>query len=777
MRFKNILFLGFISILGAQFSLAQDSTPAASPSVMSSPSPPQSEPQPENSLLKIIGVLKEKGTKKRLSGVSVFILPEKLKTVTNSKGEFVFDSVGKGQISIVVNVPGYQKLEEPITLKTNIEVRFYLEKNSYQSYETTITDKARGNDVVVRSLKREEFLTLPGANGDPVKAVQNLPGVARTGFSSNIIIQGSAPQDTSYLLDDLSVPLVFHFGGLTSVVMPEAIDSVDYLSAGYGPEYSRAMGGIVGLHTKTPTFERTKGLAFVDTMKSGGLIEGPIDEKSSYLVSARYSYLGYVLAAALKDNDQFDLTLAPSFYDVSAIYFNHLNASDDFKFTTITSHDELKFILKQPVKTDPSIRGNFDNETSFVRFIPQWTHKYSDESQGKISLGLGRDWVQVDFGSNFFQLATYVADLRAEQEARYTKSWTSFFGVDSKFQHSDYSFQLPSFSGQGGVRNPISTGQTINAMVSRDDVDPGFYFKNVFDLTSLKLEHKLMPSLRLDYFTQTHQTLLAPRISDRYQMSESLTLKAATGIYYQPPQPQEIDSNYGNPNLRAPYAYHFAFGVEKDFKENRPSGFNLTAGPFYKNFQNLVIQSSRVNNVGGVLTPERYNNEGTGEAYGAEILLKWQAKNVSSFISYTLSQSSRTEPDAGTHLFQYDQTHNFNWVASFDRGNWKYSSRLRFVTGNPQTPITSAVFDSDNDVYIPVRGAIYSSRLAPFFSADIRIDKKWIYETWILSAYLDVQNLTNYKNPESVTYSYDYSQNQTVNGLPLLPTLGLQGEF
>ncbi len=767
----GFLFSGLLYGASVLSQALSEEAKAAEPSmVLVTPAP-----EVKRETYKINGLLREKGTKRRLVGVNIFILPQKIKATTDAKGNFSFEPVEKSKITFVVNLPGYQKLEKEIDLQSDIEVQFYAEKDSYQSYETTITDKATRKDVVVKILTRQEFLTMPGANGDPVKAVQNLPGVARTGFSSQVIIQGSGPRDTAYLLDDHAVPLVFHFGGLTSVVMPEEIDSVDYLSAGFGPEYSSALGGVIGLHTKTPSLERMKGIAFVDTIKSGGLIEGPINDHSSYLVSGRYSYLGFVLAAALKGNDQFDLTVAPSFYDLSAIYANKVSAEDDFKLTTLGSHDELKFIFKQPLKTDPSVRGTFDNETSFFRIIPQWNHKYSDVTQGKISMGLGSDSVKVDFGSNFFQVATSNADLRAEVERKYTPGWVSSFGLDSKFMHSDYSFQLPSFSGAGGIPNPISSAQTLAASIKRDDIDPGLYFKNTIDVFSA--DNKLIPSLRFDYFSQTHQPLLSPRISDRLQVNESLALKGATGVYYQPPQPQEIDAQFGNPNLTAPYAYHLALGLEKDFRENQSHGFVLTTGPFYRNFQSLVVQSSKINNIGGVLTPERYNNGGSGEAYGFEVLLKWQAKAVSTFVSYTLSKSTRTDPALGTNPFQYDQTHNFIWVASYDSRNWKYSSRLRYVTGNPDTPVVGSIYDSDNDVFIPVRGAIYSSRFSPFISLDVRVDKKWIYDTWILSAYLDVQNLTNNKNPESITYSYNYAQSQTVNGLPLLPTLGVQGEF
>ncbi|MFN8370555.1 MAG: hypothetical protein U0T83_08035, partial [Bacteriovoracaceae bacterium] len=72
---------------------------------------------------------------------------------------------------------------------------------------------------------------------------------------------------------------------------------------------------------------------------------------------------------------------------------------------------------------------------------------------------------------------------------------------------------------------------------------------------------------------------------------------------------------------------------------------------------------------------------------------------------------------------------------------------------------------------------IYSERFDHFKQLDIRIDRKFVYDTWILSGYLDIQNVTNSKNSSNIQYSYDYTQNQKVRGLPILPTLGLKGEF
>ncbi len=64
-----------------------------------------------------------------------------------------------------------------------------------------------------------------------------------------------------------------------------------------------------------------------------------------------------------------------------------------------------------------------------------------------------------------------------------------------------------------------------------------------------------------------------------------------------------------------------------------------------------------------------------------------------------------------------------------------------------------------------------------FYELDARLDKKWVFNTWMLTAYLDVTNLTNKNNPAALVYNYDYTQQGKISGLPILPTFGIKGEF
>lgn len=732
----------------------------------------------ESNNLTFTGRILEKGTLIPLKEVSVFLLPLKLKTETNSLGDFIFSDVPQGNYQLVINLTGYKKFEKEIDLTIEPKkLKYFVEKESYLSFETTVIGQKQKRDQAQKTLTQEQFLSLPGSGGDPIKAVQNLPGVNRVqGFSSQVVIQGGEPKDTKYNIDGHEIPIVFHFGGLSSVVMPEALEQVDYLSAGYGADNSRATGGIIGLKSKIPSSgERNKkSFFFVDNLKAGGLYESSINPDNSYLISGRASYVGLFLQQVAKDNEDFNLTVAPEFYDITAIYHKKLNESDSFNLITLASRDTLAFVLKEPVKTDPAFRGRFYNETQFYRLIPSWNHAVDADRSFKISAGIGQNQLLVDLGAQYFNLLSDVLSLRGEFEQRYTPYWINHWGLDNLITNAKVKTKLVQFRSEGGVSNPFSSSEVKEQNISNQFHNLGLY--NRHEINSGMWTYT--PGLRLDKYSLTRETFLSPRMAVKWNITDDLFLKSATGIYYQPPEPQEIDEVFGNPDVKSPKALHFTFGFEKDFRNGSSQGFTLQSQFFDKWLELLVDQSAAQVERNGILVNENYNNNGGGRAYGIENQLKWNDPVWEVWLSYTWSESFRWNKNILKYKHAYDQTHNLNLVTAKKLdNNWKVSSRFRYVTGNPLTPITSSSFDADNDVYIPNRGNLYSERFKDFYQLDLRFDKKWVLDEEIWTVYIDIQNVLNTKNPESIEYSYNYSQKEYVSGLPLLPAFGVKGEF
>jgi hypothetical protein len=59
----------------------------------------------------------------------------------------------------------------------------------------------------------------------------------------------------------------------------------------------------------------------------------------------------------------------------------------------------------------------------------------------------------------------------------------------------------------------------------------------------------------------------------------------------------------------------------------------------------------------------------------------------------------------------------------------------------------------------------------------VRLDRRWVFEGWMLTGYIDVQNAYNRQNPEGAFYSYDFRESVPVSGLPIIPSIGVKGEF
>jgi hypothetical protein len=182
----------------------------------------------------------------------------------------------------------------------------------------------------------------------------------------------------------------------------------------------------------------------------------------------------------------------------------------------------------------------------------------------------------------------------------------------------------------------------------------------------------------------------------------------------------------------------------------------------------------------GTVRPLIYDNGGKGRVWGMEFLLRHDGgERLSGWIAYTLSQAKRRDSGVESdRLFDFDQTHILTAVGNIRLGDrWTLGARFRFVSGNPRTPIVGSVMNASADRYEPIFGKVNSVRNDSFHQLDVRVDRSWIFNRFILHAYLDVQNVYNRSNSEGLVYSYDYSQSSVQRGLPILAIFGVKADL
>src|SRR5262249_32813394 len=152
----------------------------------------------------------------------------------------------------------------------------------------------------------------------------------------------------------------------------------------------------------------------------------------------------------------------------------------------------------------------------------------------------------------------------------------------------------------------------------------------------------------------------------------------------------------GTPVLGSPRSLQGIAGGGYDFTKN----LNLEILGFVRKIDDYVGRNTaQAIPAGQVLT-----EDGTARAYGGQATLRHRlSKGFTGWLAYTIMKSEvRYHPDSAGRLSDFDQTHLFTAVGSYDLGKgFSVGSRLRVISGLPRTPLRGRVFDTVNGDFQP----------------------------------------------------------------------------
>lgn len=741
--------------------------------------------KPEN----LTGSLFEAGTRKPLGGVEVQILdqndPDKVlrEGYTDANGNFGFRGLVPAPYTLRMRASGYLTAIFDVVVAPNEVTKgsYYLEAEFYDEYTVVTEAKRPRSEVSRQTLRLEESRRIPGTGGDVVRVVQNLPGVARPrALSGAVVVRGSAPQDTKIFIEGDTIPLVYHFAGGPAIINGEMISSIDFYPGNFSARYGRATAGVIDLSTRSPQSDRLRGFAEIDLLDASLILEGPLSENFSLAISGRRSYYDIFLPLILPATGS-DIFVAPRYYDYQTWLTYRGLPNHTLELFIYGSDDVLDVILP---KDEPQGGSAFQTTgvnfgSAFHRGQIRWLWRPENlPMENRFMASVGFNGTGIEAAENFvFELNFYQSQFRNDFLLKLGEKLQLRTGLDMLLSQVDYDFTFPRFD-SGGDRNPQGNGEgrpnfSPDGLIGDESIFeylPAAYLEATWrPLNGLEI----IPGLRADHFGPVHATMFSPRLSSRLRLSDQVTVKGGVGVFTQPPQPGTTDATFGNPDVTYETAYHYAVGSEwrpKDYLE-------VDATLFYRDIQDIITQTNDIRPDG---EPQIWNNDGEGRAYGLELLLRHYPRNrFFGWLAYTLSRSERLNLQTKEwDVYRFDQTHILTLVAGYNLPrNWDVSARFRLVTGNPFTPVSGGVLDVDEDSYRQVFARRNSSRSPAFHQLDLRVDRRFVYDTWILGVYLDVLNVYWAENAEGVRYNYDFSENEPLMGLPILPTLGVNARF
>ena len=347
------------------------------------------------------------------------------------------------------------------------------------------------------------------------------------------------------------------------------------------------------------------------------------------------------------------------------------------------------------------------------------------------------------------------------------------FGLDMAGTVFAVDVTAPAPTGLGEYPRPLFDPILINLQARVGRGSPGAYFEAILDFDPVEISLGIRADL-LRYGTVT-QIAPDPRVVARWRIIPELTVKAATGLFTQPPIAFQLVPTGGNPGLGPQRSWQSSAGVELDL----PLGIEAELTGYYSHMFDLARFSQNiVMGADGRPRREFFRADQEGRSYGLEVLVRRPiADGFYGWVSYTLSRSERMNPDGVWRPFTFDQTHILNVAASYEFDGWRFGAAFQLATGRPTSAIVGAEYDGDANDYDPIVGDDFN-RLPTYHQLNVRIDRDFNIDDIVRgSIYLDVLNVYYAQNSEGVVYQYDYMRSAPIPGVPILGTIGIRAVY
>jgi TonB family protein len=739
----------------------------------------------------LAGVVRDRKTKSPIAEVTV-TLDDGRTTKTSADGAFVFLDVAAGKHGVTLAGQGFTALatEENLESGKRLEVVYEVTREEPKApeeqddLEIVVVAPKLEKSVSSTTVVAEQGRKVPGTSGDVVKVVESMPGVGRQAAGSGaLVVWGASPEDTRVYVDGVPFPVLYHVGGVRSVLASDFVGAIELLPGGYGATYGRGIGGVVLVKTKPLEGPGVHGSAGVDLVDASVSTRAALTEKLHIAIAGRRSHLDSAVSA-VTDRDVGELFPIPRYWD-GAVRLAWAPTKKDRVDVVVTGSGYR--VDRVVSNADPEA---IKRDTRALDFVRGWVrYRHGDDVELTPWIGVDRRSQQSGFGGIATDLAvdTTSFGLRVVQRSKPQEFVTLAIGADievvSRSLRRRGSTLLP--PREGDVRlfgNPppdrvnADAWSTVNASLAP-------YIEG--DLVLAKIVH-VVPGLRIDpYVTSTSRRAptegdipavglsqldlgVEPRLAVRLEPNDRVRVHAAWGRYRQRAQSEDLSAVFGNPTLPPSRAEHLVMGAA--FQWTQTISAELTA--FRTASDSVAVRSP----LASPLLAEALVSTGQGRAYGAQLLLRKElSSRVFGWISWTILRSERRDADTSSfRISDYDQSHVVTALASVDLGRgFELGARVRYATGLPRTPVVASYWDARRDRYQPVFGELNSTRLPDFVALDVRLARVTKLGGGVeLETYVDVQNVTNRKNAEEIVYDETFTKKGFIRGVPLLPVAG-----
>lgn len=691
-------------------------------------------------------------------------------TSSNEFGEFRFDSVPLGRISIKITAIGFQDLVLPnILLESGKEKVLNIEmQTDVQNLEEVVIksqhDKSESlNKMALLSAKTvtvEETNRYAGSINDPARMVANFAGVVGNAEGNNdIVVRGNSPRGILWRLEGIDIPNPNHFasngstGGPVNMLNGSMLANSDFFSGAFAPEYGNALSGVFDVRFRQGNNEKREYSFSLGVLGIDGTLEGPFKKgyRGSYLINYRYSSIALLDGLGILD------------------------------YNGIPKYQDLSFNLKFPTKK----AGNF----SLVGLGGMNGILQTDEEEDTKEV-----FSRYDFNANMGTVALKHEKILSPKI--YIKSFVSassasnggdaterdstgvlYHSQHENFRESNIKFQTI-LNYQGNKKNTFQTGVTYTYLMydflyKEDDFNTGnFIEKANADGTGSMIQSfvswksrltnqlTLVTGINHTSFLVNKHFVIEPRAAVKWQQSPKNDFSAGIGMHSRLEslsiyKYNQLDStgNYvaRNKDLDFTKSVHFVIGYGRRITKN----IHFKTEVYYQHLYDVPVERSpnssfSMINFDEALNAESLVNKGTGKNYGIELTLERYFENNYYFlVTGSLYNSRYKGMDGVERDTRYNGNFAFNVLGGkeFAFGKKKnktigLNAKIAILGGSKYTPIDlEASIAANTTVYMVDQAWKERTDLIfiPNLGVTYRVDKRRVSHSFKI----DIQNVSN----------------------------------
>ncbi len=759
----------------------------------------------------LAGTVTDAATKQPLAGANVVVEGTVLGAATDIDGQFVISHLQPGSYNIGIYFLGYETVMKANVVinpgsRTLLNIAMSPDLLESEAVEVTASYFAQPREAVVsaRTMDFEEVRRSPGSSLDIQRVMQSLPSVVSGSDQNNeIIIRGGNPGENLFLMDDVEIPNPNHFGeqgtggGPINMINTLMVGQVDFYAGAFPARYGDKASSVMDIRLRDGSREQYKTTLDMGMAGAGLISEGPLNGgRGSYILSARRSYLDLIV-------DAIGLVAVPRYHNLQGRLSYDLNPSNTLILNMMYGRDRIHIRDEggggysrgaENVKSKGgqyavglSLRSVFSprfyGRTTFSVAQSDWDVDVYRTLSGKTYFSNRSVERETTLKSDFtYRFANNVELNWGGQLRQVNFDLDIFAAADTLFTYDPAAARPDSVTGVARVYPGDRYSDELNSYKSALYGQLSFDFLKRFTLTA---------GLRYGYFKYNGFHALSPRFGLSWKLSPKGTLNLAYGRHYQSPVYFQLLQNSRNRSLDNYYSEQFIAGF--DYLLRSDIKFTLEA---YRKTYEGIPQYRRLTTADPL---DYYKNEmlnaGRGRAYGVESFFqKKLTDNFSAIVSYSYSRSQNLDlRDNSWYAGDYDYRHVLTLIAGYKvrfykqewfkraRESWWYqafspilpfsdetelSVKFRYLGGRPYT---APVYHPGLRRWLVDENLKRNSlRLPEYSRLDIRLDRRYFFDSWNMVVYFDASNVLNTKNIWEYQYNDDGGTQEILQFQPLL---------